>query len=121
MENLFEILINEGINKKDIQNDGNVVWFAYKKIKYFVQIEGDGLLYGPNGFKNEAVSSDYLHENYEEYGTINDFSEFVYDVVRGDRFGELYKITELLQKIEFEIEDTSIDFGKLITHMFLYE
>ena len=130
IDKLYDILINEGISKKNIEKDEDIIHFIHKKIRYSVQIDGedgevlisDGLIYGPDEFENGALNSDYLHDHYQEYGSIDDFYNFVYDVVRGNTYDELYKITEKLLVIERDAQNCGVrvDFGQLVRHMFVH-
>jgi hypothetical protein len=130
IEQLYDVLINEGIGKKNIETGKDNIHFVHKKIKYSVQIDGEdgteiiqrGLIYGPDEFENQSLSSDYLHQHYQEYGNIDEFYNFVYDVVSGNTYSELYKITEKLLAIEADANNcgVDVDFERLVTHMFVF-
>lgn len=123
LNSIYELLISYNINKKNISKFENRIDFFYKKIIYSVQIEGsDEFMYGPSEFENNAIDSDFLHNNYTEYGDLSWFDDYVYQIVNADMFSDLYKITDALIKLEEKAElstEVIIDFNKLVNHMFL--
>lgn len=123
LNSIYEVLIGHNINKKNIRKFENRIDFFYKKIIYSVQIEStDELMYGPTEFENNAIDSDFLHDNYTEYGDLTWFDDYVYQIVKGDMFSDLYKITDALIKLEKRAElstEVSINFNKLVNHMFI--
>jgi hypothetical protein len=122
IDRLYDILIETGVSKKNIEKGIETIHFTHKKITYSVQLDGDNhLIYGPFEFKNGAIDGDYLIDNYTEYGDNVEFEDWVYDVVNQDRFDTIYRMTEKLLKLEEDADDNDIDFPKLVNHMFYYE
>lgn len=119
IDKLYNILIEAGINKKNIEKEEDLILFIHKKIKYSVQIDGENDFgYGPTEFENQALTSDYLHDRYSEYGELVDFEDFVFGVVNNNIYGDLYRITEKLLKLEDEVKYLDIDFEGIVNHMF---
>lgn len=114
-----EILISNGIKKSTIIDETEYITFKHKKITYVVQYElNDEYIYGLDEFDNGALSQDYLKDNYTEYGTIGDFEDYVYHITKGQAFDKLYKITEMLFKLEDDADENDIDFESIVNHMF---
>lgn len=119
IDKLYNILVEAGINKKNIEKEDDLIFFTHKKIRYSVQIEGeDDFAYGPTEFENQALTSDYLHERYSECGNLVDFEDFIYSVLNDNPYTDLYRITDKLLKIEEEAENYDIDFEGIVNHMF---
>lgn len=123
LNSVYEVLISYNVNKKNISKFENRIDFFYKKITYSVQVNGiDEFIYGPSEFENNAIDSDFLHNNYTEYGDLSWFDDYVYQIIHADMFGDLYKITDALIKLEERAElstEVIINFNKLVNHMFL--
>lgn len=119
---LYDILIQAGIKQLQISSQ-IAMEFSFKNITYWVQLDVDGTLtYGPIEFANSAVTSEFLRDSFQEFGSTVDFEDFVYGVVGDNLYGELYRITEKLLKIEDETNTLpiSVDFEKLVNDMFNY-
>ncbi len=137
IDKLYEILTTKGISKKSIRKvstlseyiEGDTTYdkleFVHKKVTYSVQIKGfetGEIQFGPDSFDNHALTTDYLHDNYTEYGVIEDFEEYVDNILYENPMGELYKITEKLLQIEEVLEtELRIDVPTILKDMFGYE
>jgi hypothetical protein len=122
LSSIYEVLISHNINKKNIRKFESRIDFFHKKIIYSVQIESNGeLMYGPIEFENNTIDSVFLRETYTEFGDLSWFDDYVYQIVHTNMFGNLYKITDALIKLEERSEsstEVSINFNKLVNHMF---
>jgi hypothetical protein len=121
IQQLTDILIECGINKNKIHSlSDTLIEFGYKKITHTVEIDGEELIWGPDEFDNGALNSDYLHDNFTEYGGISEFEDYISSIVTNGTFNELYSLTEKLYKLEIWAEENEIDFESIVTHMFRY-
>ena len=137
IDKLYEILTTKGISKKSIRKvstlseyiEGDTTYdkleFVYKKVTYSIQIEDfdtGEIQFGPDSFDNHSLTIDYLHDNHTEYGLVDDFEDYVDNILYENPMGELYKITEKLLQIEEVLEtELHIDVPTLLKDMFGYE
>lgn len=118
IDKLYDVLINVGLRKNTITKELERIVFRYKKILYSVEFDGDDLMYGPVEFENNTLDSDYLLETYTEYGTFEEFEDYIYTIVNEQPLSTLYSITEKLLKLEETADLYDIEFPKILHIMF---
>jgi hypothetical protein len=118
IKELEDALVEAGFRKNMITKDLERIEFRYKKITYSVNFDGDDLMFGPLEFENGTLDSDYLFERYTEYGTFEDFKDYLYTMINEQPLSVLYSITDKLLKLEETASMYDIELSRIVHIMF---
>ena len=101
--NIIQILLEEGVLEKNINNDENIINFTYKKdptvYNIFIEDE-DNIHFGIYEIPDREYSSNFLADH-DECGDIDYTYEFLSNI-KDKKYDFLIKIWDKLDKIENE-------------------
>lgn len=116
IEHIVKTLEENKIKKKDIEVNGEIIFFTYGDTHYQIYIEGpEDIHYAITDMDGVGLDSDFWM-NKDEYGDYLYVEDYLYSVVLEKRYDYVKKIWKFLEKLDdSEHED---DLSQIIAFYF---